>query len=400
MKKAAKWVMFLKRCMSGATKASIFRLSKRRLIAGCVALLGGLLLAGSLAQAFPIDIDGDDILVADGGANKLILVDGKTGVRSVLSDFSNPTQGPISNSAINTVGVGRGQIFATVPTEGIFRVDPRTGHRSLVSNFNQGAIQGLVGRGVAVDAYGRVLATVDRAIHFDEFRELVRVAPKTDTRVIVTDLTNPAQGGDLSAYLITDLTLEHPGGAIIIGTEFLEFKHAGQAAIYRVDPVTGDRSLLSDFSNPAQGTDVVDLENSVGLAVEHSGMILANSGGNGVRNLLLRIDPQSGNRTVLSDFDNAAQGPLGTDLVGAAVQYSGHVFVAAGDPTASDPTQRNKLFRVNPHTGRRVVFSDSTNPSQGPSFINISYVAVVPRHAGFCASPPTGSFVSPFGPTK
>jgi len=34
MKKAPKWVMFLKTCMYSAGRTSIFRLSKRRLIAG------------------------------------------------------------------------------------------------------------------------------------------------------------------------------------------------------------------------------------------------------------------------------------------------------------------------------------------------------------------------------
>ncbi len=93
MKKAAKWIMRLKACVFRAGRTSIFRLCKPRLLAGCVALLCGPLLAG-LAQAVPIDIDGGDILVADGSANRLIRVDGETAVRSVISDFSNPAQGP------------------------------------------------------------------------------------------------------------------------------------------------------------------------------------------------------------------------------------------------------------------------------------------------------------------
>lgn len=401
MKKAAKWVMLLRACVYSAAPTSIFRPSWRRLSAGCVALLGGLLLAGSPAQA--VTVEGDDILVTDSGANKLIRVDGETGVRSVISDFSNPAQGPViaPNSTLNnpSVAVGQGQIFVTGPYVGIFLVDPRTGHRILVSNWHQG-LDGNFGPGAAVDAFGKVLVNDEGAFVVPA---VVRVAPRNDTRVTVTTLWDVSQGGgDLAPCGITDLTLEPPRGdpkhpeeaikgAILIGVNGV----CGRRAIYRVNPVTGYRTLLSDFTDPAQGA-VVDLSYSGGLAVEHSGAILANSGGTSPRNLLLRIDPISGNRTVVSDFDNPAQGPLGANLVGAASQDCGQVIVGAPDPT----TGRNNLFRVDPRTGRRVLFSDSANPGQGPSFNKIAYIAVVPHNAGFFAPPPAGSFTSPFGAAR
>ena len=401
MKKAAKWVMLLRACVYRAGSTSIFRPARRRLIAGCIALLGGLLLTGSPAQA--VTVEGDDILVTDSGANKLIRVDGETGVRSVISDFSNPAQGPVlvPSPTLNSlsVAIGHGQIYVTGPYVGILRVDPRTGQRVLVSDWHQGR-DGSFGLGAAVDAFGRVLVNDEGAFVVPA---VVRVAPWNDTRVTVTTLWDVSQGGgDLSFCQITDLAVEplkgnlkHPEeaikGAIFIGVN----GDCGRRAIYRVNPVTGYRTLLSDFTNPAQGA-VVDLSSSGGLAVEHSGAILANSGGASPRNLLLRIDPISGNRTVVSDFDNPAQGPLGVNLAGVALQRSGQVIVGAPDPT----TGRNNLFRVNPQTGRRVLFSDCANPGQGPSFNRIAYLAVVPRNAGFFAPPSSGSFNSPFGPAR
>jgi sugar lactone lactonase YvrE len=334
-------------------------------------------------------ITGDDILVADAAANKLFRVDPVTGVRSVISDFSNPAQGPLSQQALTGVAIGQGQIFVTDLFTGIFGVDPRTGNRTLVSNFNQGAVQGNLYYGLAVDAFGRVVANLQGA-HYG----VVRVAPRTDTRVIVSDFANQAQGTVLTCCQITDLTLGQ-AGAILIGTNHITGA-GGQSAIYRVNPVTGYRTLLSDFTNPAQGADVVDLSFSVGLAVERSGQILANSGGSiyAPRNLLLRINPITGNRTVLSDFDNPEQGTLGSPN-GLAIEKSGTIIVGAA--VAASGTQ---LFRVNPRTGRRVLFSDSTNPRQGPSFGAITYIAVAPDNAGFYPPPPANLFDSPFGPTK
>lgn len=399
MKKAAKWAMLLGAWANSEGSTSIIRPSRRRLIAGCVALLGGLLLVGSPAQASTVE--GDDILVTDWGANKLIRVDGTTGVRSVISDFFNPAQGPViaPSSLPVSVAIGQGQIFVTGPYVGILRVDPRTGHRILVSDWHQGR-DGNFGYGAAVDAFGRVFVNDEGAFVAPA---VVRVNPRNDTRTTVTLLWDPSQGGgDLSFCGITDFALESPQwnpkhpddagkGAILIGVN----GSCGKLGIFRVNPVTGFRTLLSDFNNPAQGA-VVDLSNSGGLAVEHSGAILANSGGSSPRNLLLRIDPISGKRTVVSDFDNPAQGLLGANLAGDGLQDCGQIFVGAVDPA----TGKNNLFRVDPRTGKRVLFSNSANPGQGPGFNKIAYLAAVPRNAGFWAPPPAGSFTSPFGPAK
>ncbi len=120
---------------------------------------------------------------------------------------------------------------------------------------------------------------------------------------------------------------------------------------------------------------------SRGLAIETSGQILAASGGSisAPRNLLLRIDRNTGQRTVLSDFDNPKQGNLGVSLAGVAVEKSGNIIVGA----MSDPSVATfSLFRVQPRTGRRALLSDSNKPRQGPSFIALAYIAVVTKGQG------------------
>ena len=125
MKKVAKWVVRLKARVFGTDRTLITR-SRRRLVASCIGLIGAFLFAIGSAEAVPIEHG--DILVADYGANQLIRVDGKTGVRSVVSDFSNSSQGPVNgpNPSLSGVAIGHGQIFVTDRYVGIFRSDPHT----------------------------------------------------------------------------------------------------------------------------------------------------------------------------------------------------------------------------------------------------------------------------------
>ena len=51
------------------------------------------------------------------------------------------------------------------------------------------------------------------------------------------------------------------------------------------------------------------------------------SAGTGGFGALFRVDPMSGNRSLVSDFGNAAQGPLGLDPSGLALEAGGTVLV-------------------------------------------------------------------------
>ena len=384
-------------CSSGPGRISTIRLSCLRFLLCCLWLFAGLLLAGSLAQA---EIKAGDILISDsGGGTKcggvpwpcgaLFVVNPETGQRTVLSDFGNPAQGSLGAGAVNGVAVGAaGRIFVTDLFAGeplfdggaLFEVDPDTGNRTRLSNFSQGAIHGNLNFGLAVDAKGRVIAnlqTFDPPL-YELHQAVVRVDPDTAERTVVTDLTNPAQGETDPDRFITDLALER-SGKILLGTDVAGLEEL-DAEILRVHPVTGKRTLLSDFANPTQGADVGDLYFSAGLAVETSGEILVASGNSVVapRNLLFRIHPKTGQRTVLSDFDDPAQGPLGIGLRGVVLEKTGKIIVGAGD-AAIGSSSVTLLFRVDPHTGLRTLLSDSDNPVQGPAFHNVSYIAVVPK---------------------
>lgn len=142
----------------------------------------------------------------------------------------------------------------------------------------------------------------------------------------------------------------------------------GRGLLFRIDPTTGNRTVLSDFNDAAQGPIGADPR---ALGIESGGAVLVadNSSGAGFRGTLFRMSPATGIRTVLSDFANAAQGPLGTDPLGVAIESAGTILVADPGGAQGDP---NLLFRVDPATGMRTILSDFTDPAQGPTGENPS----------------------------
>ena len=344
----------------------------------CSRLVAAILALAGCASA--AELNAGELLVVDtgGGTNRagaLFVVDPATGGRSILSDFGNPAQGVVGNTDLTGVAIGRrGKIYVGAMDSGdplfgggaIFAVDPLTGNRTVISNFARGAISGPLYYGLALDARGRILANLQGSVQ----PGVVRVNPRTDKRVIISDLSNPNQGPLLPASAVRDLALDR-FGKLLITTVF---------GVFQVHPRTGERRLLSDFADPAQGADSLDVFFSTGLAVEHTGHILFTSGFASLfdpRNLLLRIDPETGLRTVLSDFDDSVQGPLGQALRGLAIERSGNIIVGAGDPVVGGPP--NSLFRVDRKTGVRTILSDPRDLTQGTAFEAIVYVAIVTR---------------------
>jgi sugar lactone lactonase YvrE len=372
----------------------------------CILLLTGLLLAANPVRA---EVKAGDILVIDyfggtDGRGALVAVDPATGQRRTLSDFGDAAQGSSRSSPLNVAvfrcslderagsaggksgdrnphDCGDGetvQIFVSDYTA-LFKVDPNTGYRTIVSDLGQGdLIEGVFNYGLAVNAKGKVIANFQELSDPGYHGVIVRIDPETDTRVLVSDLRNPDQGAIDTGTFITDLGIEH-SGKILIGTATDPDFASG--AIFRVNPRTGKRKLLSDLTNAAQGP-IASLWFSTGLATEASKQILAITNAVADENnnpfggdFLLRIDPKTGQRTILSDFGNPAQGIIGFAPRGTVVEKSGKIVVSAVVTEFS-----SSLFRVDPKTGQRTLLSDSANPEQGPPLsAGITYMAIVPK---------------------
>src|SRR5206468_492485 len=94
----------------------------------------------------------------------------------------------------------------------------------------------------------------------------------------------------------------------------------GLKAVIRVDPHTGDRTVISSDATTGQGPSFGDLH---AIAVEADGhLVVAGSGFTGNGNWVVRVDPHTGNRTVIS-----GQGPDFGFPTGVAVEADGHLVV-------------------------------------------------------------------------
>jgi Ca2+-binding RTX toxin-like protein len=144
-------------------------------------------------------------------------------------------------------------------------------------------------------------------------------------------------------------------------------------ALFRVDTASGNRSLVSDFGNAAQGPLGSDPS---GLALEASGTVLVidKDAGTDFGGALFRVDPASGNRSLVSDFGNPAQGPLGSAPFGLALEAAGTVLVI--DDTGGTGNA-GVLFRVDRVSGQRTVVSDFGNAGQGELGVEPVGVAIV-----------------------
>ena len=311
------------------------------------------LLSSALAPAHALS-PGDVFVV--GLFGPLFRVDPVTGVRILVSDTEDDAQGPLGGTVrgvaieaseqILVIGSGASGIGA------LLRVDAATGARILVSDFSDGA-QGPLGSrlfGVTIEASGQILV-VDLSAGAGPAGALFRVDPATGARTLFSDFADAAQGLPVGLSG-RGVAIEASGQILVISAGGA----SGNGALLRVDPATGVRTLLSDFGDVAQGP----LVSPFGVTVDASGQILV-VGGGGTSGLgtLLRVDPTTGARTLLSDFGDGAQGPLGGTLRGVAIEASGQILVTDQSTGA--------LWRVDPATGVRTLLSDFGDGAQGPT---------------------------------
>jgi hypothetical protein len=353
-----------------------------------IAPAGLLLLAAGLAHGAS-DCQRGDIIVASGGI--VVRVDPVTGMRTLLSDFTNPTQG-VTGSAASIAGVDCDSIYVTDNASAgkLFRVAP-DGMRTVLSdpsNVGQGQAW-YVPFGLGVDIDGSVLVT-DRGQGTGNFAGLWSVDKMTGFRSRITDSGALNGGHSAPESVVVDVGGNIFMGDVVgptylgnVGTYCYEYGTCG--ALFAVNRANGTLTVLTDFGNPAQGprgnagghslvldndgtflmTDVYySLNNTdVGalfrvnptgvpagarsvlttqlthfstVALGADGSILLGdcntpaSGGFGGG--ICTVDRASGVQTVLSDLGNAAQGPTGLPLSIAVLRGGNIVFANGFEP--------------------------------------------------------------------
>ena len=264
-----------------------------------------------------IERDGN-ILVVDqtAGTNQLgalIRIRRTSGAAAMLSDFGNASHGLIGGLPLGVAVEADGRILVmdmgaagTPPTPArLFRIDPDTGVRTVLSDFSVGANTGS-GSSIAVEADGQILVLDQSGIV-----KLMRVNPANGTRTIVSSLNEGANPAPTPRGIAVE-----PTGAVLVVD--LAVGTNGDGALIRVNPLTGARTRVSDFGDATQGPLARDsMQVAVGAAgqIYVSNQIVGTTGSGAV----FEVDPVSGQRILLSDFGDAVQGATGLNPFGIVV---------------------------------------------------------------------------------
>ena len=116
-----------------------------------------------------------------------------------------------------------------------------------------------------------------------------------------------------------------------------------EAFLLAVDPDTGDRTIFSDFTDLSQG--VLGVPRAV--VQEPDGDYLVTAFLDSGTSALLRVDAGTGDRTVVSDFGEPGPGIFG--LTGVVLDAQAQALVL----WASSQGCLTEIFRVDPATGTR-----------------------------------------------
>lgn len=135
---------------------------------------------------------------------------------------------------------------------------------------------------------------------------------------------------------------------------------------------TGQRTIFSDFGAVSQSTSGIDPNAVAWLPATLLGpgagiLVTDGSGGTGENGAVFKVDPQTGARTVLSDFGNATSGilgsyPIGILTLGGLLDSFPTIYVIDAFAGANG---LGILFQVDGRTGYRTVISDFNDNSKG-----------------------------------
>lgn len=326
---------------------------------------------------------GSPLPLVDGEAlaGAVFEVNPSTGKRKLLSDFGNPAQGPVTFNPHAIAIDAAGDLLVLDRAAQLVKVDPVAGFRQIVHDFGNDIFPSPGPVGLVIDASGNVLVT-EEDVNPTMPNELGRGALfsinlRTSSQTVMSDFNDDTQGP--VGVTLRDVDIDFFTGSILVtdrdaGTD-MDNDDPGSGALFSVDPLTGRRELISDFGIQAFPDEPLGMD-PIGLAIDALGNILVadRDAGTDLRGALFRVDPSTGERTLITDFGKQSfpNEPLGVD------QYGVDVFTPGGAPTLTlvvDPDAgsgvdpggagRGALFRVDQTTGERRVVSDFGNPVQG-----------------------------------
>jgi sugar lactone lactonase YvrE len=293
----------------------------------------------------------DNPTTPSGPPTALVGVNPVTGSQSIIS------KGQLFVTPLDPREAPDGQIYVTDyqayappnPTTNVggavFRVDPHTGHQSLVAKA--GYINGASGLAVV---HGKLYIT-DIGDDTGTYRNIVEIDPQTGRQRLVSKdgmLFNPlgiVPGPGDNLFVLDEHALAFTNSQ---GTEV-----AG--ALFEINITTGRQTLIA---SAAGGKLVFPID----LAQDPSGKLIIFNRDSATdftvgAGSVLRLDPHTRAITVVSDTH---QGTLLSALDGGAVARDGTIY--AGTVTTTDPTfVPARIIKVDPVTGAQHILSEGNN---------------------------------------
>ncbi len=236
--------------------------------------------------------------------------------------------------------------------------DAVAGNARTAESRNRG---GTFWNGVAVSAAGTIY--VMAAEHPDPvlWESLYSIDPATGDRQLLSPLADPSFGPTIGGRGTSFTRLvATPGGRLLI------HENSAGGAIIAIDPASGKRSLFSDPSDSNQGpafTYFLGLDPQGGLFATETGVSASAS--------LLEIDSETGRRSIVSQVpagtavpNNALGCGAGSDFAEGGLKGASNLLFCS-DQFNVDQLRFN-LYKVNTETGERRLLSDFGATAQGP----------------------------------
>jgi hypothetical protein len=329
----------------------------------------------------PLPAQPGDLLLANSATGELLRVDA-SGDRGVLSSDalgSGPSLGRLRGVAVESSG----QVLVNDRRKrALLRVDPQTGDRTVFSGCVNLDCSNVEGLGLVwVDPFFFAMERSGDAVVTDsDARAVFRVARDSGDRTVLSgcsDAPCSSVAGGGPEFVVPFGVAIDSDGTILVAARVLQ-------ALVRIDPNNGNRTVISgcfhELCSATIGTGL-PFDAPRHLAIEANGSIVLAEGAGFTR--LIRVDPSDGDRTLLSgceDFECtsvAGAGPLFSQTNGVAVDETGEILVSDASMGA--------LFRVDPVSGDRTVFSGCVDAScssilgDGPPLALPVGIAVVPE---------------------
>ncbi|HWA97965.1 MAG TPA: pentapeptide repeat-containing protein, partial [Pirellulales bacterium] len=313
-----------------------------RRIALCVAV-GLHMLSSTEPMARAGGLQAGDIIAFETGTNTLYEIDPDTGVRTILANATVGSGVPLGQSITGMTVDAAGDIFLASNTDGssngsILRVDPTTGNRTIFAPLQR------FGATLAMGNGGKLLAAEWNMLTFGGNILISRLDPSTGATL--SSVTTP---GAIPSIL--NCIVQAPSGTYYTATGFSN-------GFSSIDPATGVATWLSLASSGMSATS---------LAIDQTGSLFYSNGF-----AIDRYDPATGHDVVISGVVSngvsIGSGPRFTDQ-----NIGSMAFAPDGSLIVGGYNDSPSIFRVDPATGNRTIISQVFGGNAGSL-----YVAVVP----------------------